>query len=215
MWAALFRYSSVGTTILLALYAALQHTRVHSRPARLMLWYFYFRALFEILAFITAALNVNNMPLFYLYCVLETILLTVILTQPYYVKTYRKFFYPAAILLMMAILVESFIGGRSGINTFSRLAESSYLFILCCTVSLAAVRSPQRKAIYKLPEYWFSLALMLYFGIHCWVALTSNYSLKNFGNLGAVKTWMFNSLANIITNLIVLCCLYSLYRKRT
>lgn len=180
-----------------------------------MLWYLYFKCLFELLFWMSAAQGINNMLLFYTYCVFETIIIVSIMAGSYYMKEYAKKIWIAAGVLLIGILIESFLNYEKGINAFTRFAEAVFLLLLCGFAITRLIKSPHRKQTRKLPEYWLARGIMLYFAIHIWVALTSNYTLQNFGYKATITLWIFNSSANILTNTIYLCWIIILQRKNT
>lgn len=214
MLSEVYQYLSFSSITVSFLYAAVIYSRLHTNADKSLAWYVFFRFLFEGLATWTAIYNVNNIPLFYAYGIIELLFLAHILTGYYYMKSIRKRIALLAGLLAILSLTEAIFSWPDRMNSVSRILSCIFLIWLCYEVVKRLISiSSHWKNSFKLPELWLSLGTSTYLFFHMVIVAVNNFSIERFGVTFTRELWSYNSLANTICNLFYLFGLWITYHR--
>lgn len=197
------RYSSIIGLFVAALWAIPRYTKVHTTFARGVFIYVWFQSIFELISILTSFINLNNKPWFYLYCLIEAVLIPEIVFSLQYMKTFVKLKRWLQLILVLGILIDSILSWPTQINAMSRMGECLLLSILSLVAFLRLVFGSWASAGFILPDYWFLLGVIITLMAQYFIVHYINYSETYLGPAFSRELWLYNTVSVTISNLLI------------
>lgn len=179
-----------------------------------MAWYIFFTSFFEIASDVTRYMRYNNVVHYYIYCVLETALVPILLANLHYMKIYRKLIYTLTAILLIGVVFEISTALPNKVNTITRIAQCVF-FVVLSFFTINQIKSAARlRIMFGLVDFWFCMSIITYFSLHCFVILFSNLAIDKFGNGFGKNIWMLNSFASILSNGLLIYGIWKIYLSK-
>lgn len=199
---AFFIKASQASLILPAVMGLVYYRRL-DKSFKLLFWFLIASILFEIQASVLKEVFHNNMPGLHLYTFLEFITFSTLFYSHF---TKNKTFHWLLILNIVAFIVISiadamFINGIWKPNGLSRTYSSVSLVILSLLFFYQLFADVQEFYIWEYPMFWFSAAILIYFGLNIFYFMLNNYLIKNMYSV-AFNGMRVHAAINILANCI-------------
>lgn len=180
-----------------------------SSSYKLLVAFFGLSSLFALTNYILAKMTVNNMPMFHMWTILETVLLLLFVRLQVKNIVLRQLFLLMAIcFVIVAVWIAIFV---EGLWTFNSIA-STYESILFTVVAIAVLGflfvKQQSDYIDRNPLFWISTAMLFYFSVRVFVFSMYNFLLVEDPRLIS-QAWDIHS--GVLT---LFCCLCAIGLRR-
>lgn len=172
--------------------------------------YLVFLLIFTTIAFIMEGVNyvlykyeINNLPVFHLYSLLEFSLLSIIyfLFYKQHIKTNYLFLF-VILLFFIVAYTEYRINGLSVMDNYSSAIESLILTVYSLFLFFRIMNNVRFRKLLHLPFFWFNSAVLLYFIGNLLSFTFSNY-ISAYEPENYKFIWVIHSFLNILFNLLI------------
>jgi hypothetical protein len=155
---------------------------------------------FEIQANITAKLFHNNMPGLHLYTLIEMIIFSFVYYFNWSSKKILRLLIVVNAIVFIAIAIADafFINGLKAPNTNSRPYAAVSLAIYALVYFYDLFNADSHLYSWQQPMFWFSLSVLLYFGLNTFYFMLANY-LFNTYTIGSYT----HAAINIVSNCLI------------
>jgi len=202
----------VPSTIIIPISVALVNRKYWKASQRLSFYYLLLAAVFNIIATVTAGLNINNLPGLHLYTVLEFILLCLLL-KSFFQKPFIKKTLTALIFLfpLLAVVYICFIGSIFTYNTLPRFAESMSLSLFCLYFLIQDLNNTtDNQANFN---FTIVIGLLLYLCSTSTLFGASNYIIRHFDKHLYKFIWNIHATLVMLMYFIFAFAFYHLKKK--
>ena len=169
-----------------------------NREQKLLRWVIYLSSITQLISRVLWYLEINNLPLFHIYPIVELVLLSII-----YQGSLKSFFPPVLIPLLsgstilFSIINSLFIQSIFSFSSNAITLECGVVIIYSVSYFIKLLRFPPIDHLDRNPMFWINCAVLIYFSGSFMIFMYSNHILPGSKDMQMV-VWSVHGILNIV-----------------